>query len=173
MAHFPRRPERLLLRRGRRGAAGGIRGLVEFWDRFGAALEYDLFERGIDIRDCIGPQALRTRDWRTIWRLKDRLPLGSHYKTALSTDRTLAELFLDDEAAHGRDESDWNAQGFTAETYLPMTIADNLQAVQAAVIAAAGVDLPPIVPIVRPTTALDDLREERRRRAIERLVAPF
>ncbi|MFC9475417.1 hypothetical protein ACFVJ5_21995 [Nocardia sp. NPDC127606] len=54
-----------------------------------------------------------------------------------------------------------------------MTIVDNLQAVQAAVIAAAGVDPPPVVPLSRPTTALDELREERRRRGLESLIAQF
>ncbi|MFD4357893.1 hypothetical protein ACFWPX_35495 [Nocardia sp. NPDC058518] len=92
----------------------------------------------------------------------------------MSTDRPLAELFLRDESTDTQpDEVNGDARGFTVDTYLLMTIVDNLQAVQAAVIAAAGVDPPPVVPLTRPTTALEELREERRRRGLELLIAQF
>ncbi|MFI9506974.1 hypothetical protein [Nocardia sp. NPDC052566] len=177
MDRLPAGLVRLLLRRGIDGAAGGILGLVEFWDRFGAALDYDLLERGIDIRDCFGPNDLRTRDWRTIWRFKDRLPRGSQYKTALAMDRAIAEEIIALEL-NGDGEGETSAEeptpdGYTLDTYLLLGIIDAVQGVQAAVIAAAGADPPAIRPMPRPITALDTVREEARLRSMQSLIDEF
>lgn len=133
-----------------------------------------MLERGIDIRDCFGPNELRTRDWRTIWRFKDRLPRGSQYKTALAMDTELAEQLLaleDSDDPHTSEDP--TPDGYTLDTYLLLSIIDGLQGVQAAVIAAAGADPPQIRPMPRPVTALDAVREERRMRAMQSLIDEF
>ncbi|WP_306363377.1 hypothetical protein [Nocardia sp. CC227C] len=163
------------------GAAGGIAGLVEFWERFGAALDYDLLERGIDVRDCFGPATIRTRDWRTIWAFKDRLPHGSHYRAALAMDRELAEQMVAAEEAEATldlyeeaaQPSGTTPEGYTIDSYLLLSVIDALQGVQAAVIAAAGGDPPTIKPMPRPVTAADIVRDEHRDRSMQRLIDEF
>ncbi|MFC4374927.1 hypothetical protein ACFO5K_12530 [Nocardia halotolerans] len=88
-------------------------------------------------------------------------------------DRDLAEQLL---AIEDRDETFDGAatpEGYTLDTYLLLTIVDAVQGVQAAVIAAAGADPPAFDPMPRPETALDLVREEHRRRSMERLIAEF
>lgn len=131
-----------------------------------------MLERGIDVRDCFGPRELRTRDWRTIWRFKDRLPHGSHYKTALAMDPVLAEELLaleEDALADDRP----TPEGYTLDTYLLLSIIDGLQGVQAAVIAAAGADPPRMKPMPRPVTAVEQVREELRLKAMQKLIDQF
>ncbi|APE37680.1 hypothetical protein BOX37_31295 [Nocardia mangyaensis] len=166
---------RLLLRGRRPGTAGGIRGLVEFWDRFGAALDYDLLERGIDVRECFGPKEYRTRDWRTIWRFKDRLPRGSRYRSALLTDRELAELVLEHQLVESPDDQPeaLSPDEYTLDTYLLLSIIDAVHGVQASVIAAAGGGDAALRPVPRPDTALEVIRAERRSRAMRQLIDQF
>ncbi|MFB7719337.1 hypothetical protein [Nocardia sp. NPDC056100] len=144
-----------------------------------------MLERGIDVRDCFGPNNIRTRDWRTIWAFKDLLPHGSQYRSALAMDRELAEQVLAAEQANAEldlesdiaEDTDTPAgptpQGYTIDTYLLLSIIDALQGVQAAVIAAAGGDPPSIKPMPRPATALDHVRDEYRDRSMQRLIDQF
>ncbi|WP_435591126.1 hypothetical protein [Nocardia sp. bgisy118] len=138
-----------------------------------------MLERGIDVRDCFGPDTIRTRDWRTIWAFKDRLPHGSQYRSALSMDRELAEQMVTAEEAANlyEDESARPAgptpEGYTIDTYLLLSIIDALQGVQAAIIAAAGGDPPAIRPMPRPVTAADQVRDEHRDRSMQNLIDQF
>ncbi|MEU2033579.1 hypothetical protein [Nocardia amamiensis] len=138
-----------------------------------------MLERGIDVRDCFGPNHVRTRDWRTVWAFKDRLPHGSQYRSALAMDRELAEQMS---AAEDEDLDLYEAdeepagptpEGYTIDSYLLLSIIDALQGVQVAVIAAAGGDPPQIKPMPRPVSALELVRDERRDRAMQRLIDEF
>ncbi|WP_405137517.1 hypothetical protein [Nocardia sp. NBC_01388] len=64
-------------------------------------------------------------------------------------------------------------EGYTIDTYLLLSVIDALQGVQAAVIAAAGVDPPRMSPMPRPATALDEAREMRRMQSIQTLIDQF
>ncbi|MFI9508427.1 hypothetical protein [Nocardia sp. NPDC052566] len=140
-----------------------------------------MLERGIDIRDCFGPTTIRTRDWRTIWAFKDRLPHGSQYRSALAMDRELAEQMIAAEQAQAQHESYEEPEttggptpvGYTIDTYLLLSIIDALQGVQAAVIAAAGGDPPRMAPMPRPVTAADQVRDEYRDRSMQQLIDQF
>lgn len=128
------------------------------------------------MRECFGPPARRTRDWRTVWRIKDRLPRGSHYKAALAMDEELAERLLAREDELERDpdrEPEITPEGYSIDTYLLLSVIDAMQGVQAAVIAAAGVDPPAVHPMPRPATALDVVRERRRLHRVQRLIDEF
>ncbi|MFD3511131.1 hypothetical protein [Nocardia sp. NPDC058666] len=89
-------------------------------------------------------------------------------------DRELAEQLLghDDDDDFATDDGP-SPDGYTLDTYLLLTVIDGLQGVQAAVIAAAGADPPPIKPMPRPMTAVDLLREERRLQTMHDLVEAF
>ncbi|MBF6356524.1 hypothetical protein IU449_18570 [Nocardia higoensis] len=140
-----------------------------------------MLERGIDVRDCFGPATVRTRDWRTIWAFKDRLPHGSQYRSALATDRELAEQMVAAEEAEAEldlyEEPDRptgpTPEGYTIDSYLLLSIIDALQGVQVAVIAAAGGDPPAVTPMPRPVTAAELVRDERRDRSMQRLIDDF
>ncbi|MBH0775026.1 hypothetical protein [Nocardia bovistercoris] len=140
-----------------------------------------MLERGIDVRDCFGPDTLRTRDWRTIWAFKDRLPHGSQYRSALAMDRELAEQILAAEQAEVDldlyEETDESAgptpEGYTVDSYLLLSIIDALQGVQVAVIAAAGGDPPTITPMPRPVSAVDLARDRRRDESLRNLIDQF
>jgi hypothetical protein len=112
---------------------------------------------------------LRTLDWRRVWRIKDRLPRESHYKAAVAMDRDIAEQIAD----LPESEEPPTPQGYSLDTYLLLTITDCLQAVQAAVIAAAGADPPPVTPMQRPVTALDMVQDERWRTSMQNLIDLF
>lgn len=140
-----------------------------------------MLERGIDVRDCFGPSPIRTRDWRTIWALKDRLPHGSQYRSALAMDRELAEQMLAAEQAEAEldlyEEAEGpsgpNPEGYTIDSYLLLSIIDALQGVQAAVIAAAGGDPPRLTPMPRPVTAVDIVRDAQRDQSMQNLIDEF
>ncbi|MFC3963510.1 hypothetical protein [Nocardia jiangsuensis] len=138
-----------------------------------------MLERGIDVRDCFGPATIRTRDWRTIWAFKDRLPHGSQYRSALTTDRELAEQVVAAEEARPDlgEQPDGptgpSPEGYTIDSYLLLSIIDALQGVQVAVIAAAGGDPPAVTPMPRPVAAVDLVRDERRDRSMQSLIDDF
>lgn len=140
-----------------------------------------MLERGIDIRDCFGPDTIRTRDWRTVWSLKDRLPHGSQYRSALAMDQELAEQMLAIEKAESElDLYEENTattgptpEGYTIDSYLLLSIIDALQGVQAAVIAAAGGDPPRLTPMPRPVTAVDIVRDAQRDESMQNLIDTF
>ncbi|MBF6332373.1 hypothetical protein [Nocardia transvalensis] len=133
-------------------------------------MEYDLLERlGLDIRDCFGGGL----DWRTVWRLKDRLPRESHYKTAVAMDEQLAETAAAQPEPDADDYEPPTPLGYTLEAYLLLTIIDCLQGVQAAVIASTGTKPPALQPMPRPQTALDRVREQRWRDRMQALVDLF
>ena len=128
-----------------------------------------MLERGIDIHECFGPSEMRTLDWRRVWRIKEKLPRGSHYKTAVAMNLEIAEQLADlPESTEPPSPLE-----YSLDTYLLLTIADCLQGVQAAVIAAAGADPPPIKPMTRPQTALDIVREKRWEKSMVELVNLF
>lgn len=140
-----------------------------------------MLERGIDIRECFGPNTIRNRDWRTIWSLKDRLPHGSQYRSALAMDRELAEQLLAAEQAEAELDlyeeaeaaSGPTPEGYTIDSYLLLSIIDALQGVQAAVIAAAGGDPPRVTPMPRPVTAVDIVRDAQRDESMQDLIDQF
>ncbi|MFI7001336.1 hypothetical protein [Nocardia sp. NPDC050175] len=92
-------------------------------------------------------------------------------------DRELAEQLVAVEDAGATDDFAGavgpTPEGYTLETYLLLSVIDALQGVQAAVIAAAGADPPSVNPMPRPMTALDQLREERRLRSMQKLIDEF
>ncbi|MBM4469938.1 hypothetical protein GS982_20335 [Rhodococcus hoagii] len=112
---------------------------------------------------------MRTLDWRRVWRWKDKLPRGSHYKTAVLMNRRLAEQML--ELPESTEPP--TPLEYTLDTYLLMTIVDCLQGVQAAVIAGAGADPPEVKPMERPVTAADLVKDERWRGRMNDLVNLF
>ncbi|PKV78895.1 hypothetical protein [Nocardia fluminea] len=140
-----------------------------------------MLERGIDVRDCFGPNIIRDRDWRTIWALKDRLPHGSQYRSALAMDQELAEQMLAAEQSEADldlyeekvEPSGPTPEGYTIDSYLLLSIIDALQGVQAAVIAAAGGDPPRVTPMPRPVTAVDLVRDAQRDESMQNLIDEF
>jgi hypothetical protein len=91
-------------------------------------------------------------------------------------DVELAERLLEREAEEERNperEVEITPEGYTIDTYLLLSVIDAMQGVQAAVIAAAGVDPPRVHPMPRPTTALDAVRESHRRARVQRLIDEF
>ncbi|WP_405164721.1 hypothetical protein OG203_06280 [Nocardia sp. NBC_01499] len=109
---------------------------------------------------------------------KDRLPTGSHYRSALLMDRELAEEHLEAEETLGEDDveeapSGPRPEGYTLDTYLLMAIIDALQGVQATIIAAAGADPPAVRPLPRPMSALEIVREDRREASMQTLIDLF
>jgi len=87
-------------------------------------------------------------------------------------DLELAERILE----HGDEELEEVAatpEGYSIDTYLLLSVIDAIQGVQAAVIAAAGVDPPSMRPMPRPATALDEAREQRRMASLQRLIDEF
>ncbi|MEV0251164.1 hypothetical protein AB0H76_31545 [Nocardia sp. NPDC050712] len=140
-----------------------------------------MLERGIDIRECFGPNTIRDRDWRTIWFLKDRLPHGSQYRSALAMDRELAEQMLAAEQAEAEldlyeekaETTGPTPEGYSIDSYLLLSIIDALQGVQAAVIAAAGGDPPRLSPMPRPVTAVDIVRDAQRDESMQGLIDQF
>jgi hypothetical protein len=109
------------------------------------------------------------RDWRQLWRLKDKLPRGSHYKTAVAMDRDIALQV----AKLPESKEPPSPLEYSLDTYLLLTIADCLQGVQAAVIAAAGADPPTVTPMQRPVTALDLVKDEIWKQEMTDLVNMF
>ncbi|WP_405166721.1 hypothetical protein OG203_17445 [Nocardia sp. NBC_01499] len=113
--------------------------------------------------------------------MKDRLPHGSQYRSALAMDRELAEQML----ATEQDEADLDLyeeadapsgptpEGYTIDSYLLLSIIDALQGVQAAVIAAAGGDPPRLTPMPRPVTAADIVRDAQRDESMQNLIDQF
>ncbi|WP_019932340.1 hypothetical protein [Nocardia sp. BMG111209] len=109
---------------------------------------------------------------------KDRLPTGSHFRSALLMDLELAEERLDLEDAHGDDDLDEaptgpRPEGYTLDTYMLMAIIDALHGVQATIIAAAGADPPAVRPLPRPVSAVEIVREERRATSMQTLIDLF
>lgn len=92
-------------------------------------------------------------------------------------DVDLAERLLAREENEDRDpdreQVEITPEGYTVDTYLLLSVIDAMQGVQAAVIAAAGVDPPRVHPMPRPMTALDAVRERQRRGRINRLIDEF
>ncbi|MEU4809444.1 hypothetical protein AB0H20_09595 [Nocardia fluminea] len=113
--------------------------------------------------------------------MKDRLPHGSQYRSALAMDQELAEQMLAAEQAE--DELDLyeektepagpTPEGYTIDSYLLLSIIDALQGVQAAVIAAAGGDPPRVSPMPRPVTAVDIARDAQRDESMQNLIDEF
>lgn len=112
---------------------------------------------------------MRTLDWRRVWRFKDKLPRGSHYKTAMLMSRAIAEQMVDlPESTEPPTPLE-----YTLDTYLMLTLIDCVRGVQSAVIAGAGAEPPQQQPIERPVTALDLLNDERWRKSMSDLVDLF
>jgi hypothetical protein len=109
------------------------------------------------------------RVWSELFRLKDKLPRGSHYKTAIALDMDIAEQLAD------LPESDEppSPLEYTTDTYLLLSIIDALQSLQAAVIAAAGAKPPSFTPMRRPRTALDAVKEKRYTKKMNSLIDKF
>ncbi|WP_330185004.1 hypothetical protein OHB26_16315 [Nocardia sp. NBC_01503] len=109
---------------------------------------------------------------------KDRLPTGSHYRSAVLMDYELAEERLDAEEQLGEDHeedvpSGPRPEGYTLDTYMLMAIIDALNGVQATIIAAAGSDPPTVRPLPRPLSAVEIVREERRAGSMQALIDMF
>ncbi|MGW5267263.1 hypothetical protein ACWEQ4_01300 [Rhodococcus sp. NPDC003994] len=109
------------------------------------------------------------RVWSELYRLKDMLPRGSHYKTAIALDDEIAEQMADLPESNEPP----SPLGYTTDTYLLLTIIDSLQSVQAAIIAAAGGKPPHFSPMKRPWTALDGVRERRYVKKMNSLIDRF
>ncbi|MFX0581184.1 hypothetical protein [Nocardia nepalensis] len=94
-------------------------------------------------------------------------------------DRELAEQLLaaeeelPDSDDTAEDSTGPGPEGYTIDSYLLLSIIDALQGVQAAVIASVGAEPPRITPMVRPTSALELLREEARTRSMQQLIDQF
>ncbi len=104
------------------------------------------------------------------------MPHGSQYRSALATDRELAEQLLaaEDESSDSADDSAGpRPEGYTIDSYLLLSVIDALQGVQAAVIAAAGGEPPRIQPMPRPVSALESVRDEQRDRSMRQLIDQF
>ncbi|MFI6168848.1 hypothetical protein ACIBCN_18855 [Nocardia sp. NPDC051052] len=121
------------------------------------------------MRDCWGGGL----DWRTVWRLKERLPRESHYKTALAMDRDLAEVAAREPEPEPGGLEPPSPLGYTLDTYLLLTLIDCVQGVQAAVIASTGTTPPTPQPMPRPITMLERVREEQWRHRMDRMTALF
>lgn len=109
---------------------------------------------------------------------KDRLPTGSHYRSAVLMDYELAEQRLNEEEQLGDDHdedtpSGPRPEGYTLDTYMLMAIIDALNGVQATIIAAAGSDPPTVRPLPRPISAVEIVREERRANSMLALIDLF
>ncbi|MFJ4652701.1 hypothetical protein ACIP5Y_15680 [Nocardia sp. NPDC088792] len=110
---------------------------------------------------------------------KDRLPTGSHFRSAVMMDREIAEQHIAVEEALGDNDVDETEpsgprpEGYTLDTYLLMAIIDALQGVQATIIAAAGADPPAVRSMPRPMSAVETIREERRTTSMQALIDLF
>ncbi|WP_155291655.1 hypothetical protein [Rhodococcoides fascians] len=101
--------------------------------------------------------------------MKDKLPRGSHYKTALQLDRDIAEEI----AKLPESNEPPTPLEYNLEAYLLLAVIDQLRSLQGAVIASAGADPPSFEPMTRPWTALDSVKDEQHRARIQNLFDKF
>ncbi|MFJ4653852.1 hypothetical protein ACIP5Y_21505 [Nocardia sp. NPDC088792] len=89
-------------------------------------------------------------------------------------DPQIAERMLADEETDPlAAPADPTPEEYTTDTHVLLAIADGIGYLRSAVIAAAGVDPPRVEPMPRPVTALDEIREAKRRTAIDKLIEDF
>jgi hypothetical protein len=131
--------------------------LIYLLERYGDAIERDLFDRSGDLTDL-----WTSRRWRLLLNVIDGLPSNSHYVAALADDDELAENSPPPKARPPR------LTEFSPEA---AAIIDRLGDVITAVIAAAGGTPPSIEPYPRPVTAAERMKQRSRWRAHEDLVA--
>lgn len=71
----------------------GWHDMVERINLYGAAVEFDLWERGRDLLDYFRGQV--PGGWNHLLRVLGRLPMGSHFRAALADDDELARLMVE------------------------------------------------------------------------------
>lgn len=114
----------------------------------------------------------KRRRWRELLVLIDWLPRNSAYMEALADDEEMAEIALseprneDDRPPRGPRISEWSP-----ELEALTGIIDRLGEVIQAQIAAAGGKPRAVRPQPRPTTAMDKIREKKRREAHRKIVS--
>jgi hypothetical protein len=138
---------------------GGWAALVALLDRYGDALEADLFTAGWDLLDYFRG----VRPWPQLLRLVDHLPPLSHFRRAIADDDDLARraaLSAAGRAVSGPPRlSQW-----TEMDDLRATLMDGFQLVQLAIASAhtpKGKSPPKFRPTTRPRTAWQ--RDQKRR----------
>lgn len=132
---------------------GGSQRLVYLLERYGQAIEADLADRGWDLAEL-----WRSRRWRFLLNIVDHLPGNSHTSAAMADDDELAERMPAPEPGSPP------LQSWSPEVERLTLIADRLGEVVTAVyntVAKKPSKPPPRLP--RPQTAVDRLRQRRRR----------
>ena len=138
-----------------RAPAVGWWELVETINLYGADLEFDVWER---TGDDLGPWIRGERDWDLLLRIAARLPLGTHYRSALLDDDDLADRIAE---VHGPPHKRRRAHrpplvGFTPEVAQLHQIGHRLERLEWAIFRAqGGKKATPPKPAKGPETADD------------------
>lgn len=131
--------------------------------RFGEAIELDLWVKGIDLA-----QEWRSRRWRRLLALIDRLPAHSYYGEALYGDDEYLEAMLGDD---DRKPSLPPLHMETSELQMLRVVAERLDKVAATIIASVGGKPKKIEPLPRPVTGVQRVKWKRSRQAQQDLEA--
>lgn len=132
--------------------------------RYGAAIEYDLACRGIDL----GTE-WRARRWRKLLNIIDHLPRNSSYVEAMAMDEELALEVLrrpEKKTPPRRRMSEWSA-----EVELLSTAVDRLSELIQAIAAGHGAKPTRLNPQPRPETAHERVKHRERVRKHNSIVA--
>lgn len=111
---------------------------------------------GADLDDWLSGE----RDWTEFWDLKDLLPLGSHYTSALYDDDEIADLLAEKMSDTPTRES---LRGFNREMYL---LTRGFNALLGPLAALAGAQPADVGFLKGPQSAID--RAKKRRREVQR-----
>jgi hypothetical protein len=149
---------------------GGWAALVNLLDRYGAALEADLFERTWDLLDFFRG----VRPWPQLLRLMDHLPPLSHFRRAVADDDDLARRA--ELAALGRPSSRGapSLAHWTEMDDLIATLTDGFTLVQLAIASAntpKGKSPPKFRPTPRPRSAWQRAQSRRDETVHQEIVA--
>jgi hypothetical protein len=120
-----------------------LAGLIQ---RYGKAIEYDLARMGIDLA-----QQWRSRRWRKLLNLIDRLPRNSAYVEALAEDDELAQQLSSQPRPNVR--SVRRMTEWSVEVELLSVVADRLAELAQVVATSRGAKRTRVAPMPRPLTA--------------------
>lgn len=150
-----------------RGAGlGGFRRLTHLLERFGEAIEADLFERGFDLAVL-----WRRRRFRFLLNIIRHLPRNSHYADAVANDEDLVLAQWDQIAQQNGKQATGprvSEHGYVEE--LLADICDRLGGVISALQSVNGIKPKPIKPLSRPRTAVDRIKARKARESRLALV---
>lgn len=147
------------------GAAGYLARLSQLLDQHGDAIEYDLATlcHGWDLLDFFRG----SRPWPQLERILARLPRYSHFYAGLMDNDDAVGTLVGDDDGEGR--SEFGLRDWTYDRELLSVLINEVRALKAVTVAGITRDKaeqPSMMPF--PTTAVDRVRERRRR---ERHVA--